>query len=111
MSVASTAARMVDLYGREMTLTRASEGTTITLKGKRIGGALAPLGNGDQQRFRVKISIAEIAASAWATKVPSAGGTAAGDTLTIGTHVYNVLDVKPLHDGETLALYELEVAG
>ncbi len=110
MSLAANAARMIARKGETMTLNREGE-TSIVLKGKRAAGSLDALGNADQQKFRVKIGTAELTASAWATKIPSAGGTAAGDTLTIGTHVYNVLDVRPLSDGETVALYELEVAG
>jgi hypothetical protein len=46
-------------------------------------------------------------ASAWATKVPSSST----DTLTVGSRVRAVVDCKPIGDGDTVALYELEVVG
>ena len=91
-----------------MTLARGAEGTTISLKGKRIPGSTDDVGgSAEQQRFRVKIGTAELLASAWATKVPSSSS----DTLTIGGRVRTIVDCKPLSDGETVALYELEVVG
>ena len=90
-----------------MTLARAAEGTTISLKGKRVTGTLESLGNSSaQQRFRVKIATAELTASAWTTKVP-----ARDDTIVIDGRTRMVDDVRPLLDGATVALYELEVVG
>ena len=106
MSLADVAARMIARSGESMTLARSGE-TSIVLKGKRIGGTLEALGNTGQQRFRVKIGTAELLASSWATKVP----TASGDTLTVAGRVCAVLDVKPISDATTVPLYELEVAG
>lgn len=107
MSVFETAARFILERGEEMTLGRASEGTTITLNGKRVPGSLDELRNtAAQQRFRVKIATAELAASAWTTKVP-----ARDDTLVVGGVTRIVDDVRPLRDGSTVALYELEVVG
>lgn len=91
-----------------MTLSRVGEATTISLKGKRIPGSTDDVGgSAEQQRFRVKIAPTELLASAWATKVPSSST----DTLTVGGRVRNVVDWKPLGDGDVVALYELEVVG
>jgi hypothetical protein len=111
MSLVANASRMIARKGETMTLTRASEGTTISLKGRRTGGGLDDVGNADQQAFRVKIGTVELLASAWAVKVPTAGGSGAGDTITIGGRVRNILDVRPIRDGETVGIYDLEVAG
>jgi hypothetical protein len=59
------------------------------------------------QQFRVKIAPTELLASAWTVKVPNAGT----DSLTVDGVPRAVLDVRPLLEGETVALYELEVAG
>lgn len=107
MSLGDTVASLIARYGEAMTLSRSGE-TSISLKGKRIGGTVESVGNtAEQQRFRVKISTAELAASAWASKIPSA----AGDTLTVGGLVRTVVDVRPLNVGAETAGYELEVAG
>ena len=92
MSILETTARFVAARGESMTLARVGEATTISLKGKRIPGTT---------------EAAELLASAWATKVPSASS----DTLTVGGRVRTIVDCKPLADGETVALYELEVVG
>lgn len=108
MSLFDTAARFVAARGESMTLARVGEGTTISLKGKRIPGSTEDVGgSAEQQRFRVKIGTAELLASAWATKVPSAGT----DTLTVGGRARTVVDSRPIGDGDAVALYELEVVG
>lgn len=108
MSLFDTAARFVAARGESMTLSREGEATTISLKGKRIPGSTDDVGgSAEQQRFRVKIGTAEMLASAWATKVPSSST----DTLTVGSRVRAVVDCKPIGDGDTVALYELEVVG
>ena len=108
MSVHETAARFIAERGETMILTREGEATTISLKGKRIPGSTDDVGgSAEQQRFRVKIAPTELLASAWATKVPSAST----DTLTVGGRARTVVDCKPLGDGDTVALYELEVVG
>lgn len=107
MSIFTTAARFIDSHGETMTLARTAETNSISLKGKRIPGSLDQLGNTSaQQRFRVKIATAELAASDWTTKVP-----ARDDTLVVGGVTRTVDDVRPLMDGSTVALYELEVVG
>ena len=108
MSILETAARFISQRGESMTLAREGEGTTITLKGKRIPGSTEAIGNtAEQQRFRVKIGTAELLASAWSVKVPNAYT----DTLTVGSIVRTVLDVRPLNDRGVTVLYDLEVAG
>lgn len=110
VSLVANASRMIARKGETMTLNRTGE-TSISLKGRRIGGGLDDVGNADQQAFRVKIGTVELLASAWAVKVPTAGGSGAGDTITIGGRVRNILDVRPIRDGETVGIYDLEVAG
>ena len=107
MTVHATAARFVAQRGESMTLSRAGH-TAITLKGKRIPGTTEEGGGSStRQRFRVKIGVAELNASAWATKVPSS----ASDTLTVDGRPRTIVDVRPLGDGGVVALYELEVVG
>lgn len=108
MSVSTTAARFVSLHGSTMTLARTGEGTTISLKGKRIPGTMEAVGAGTaiQQVFRVKIATTELLASAWATKTPKRG-----DALTVDGRVRTVLDARPLADRGTTVLWELEVSG
>ncbi len=65
MSLVANASGMIALKGATMTLNRVGE-TSITLKGRRIGGGVDQVGNADQQSFRVKIGTVELAASDWA---------------------------------------------
>ena len=102
------AARLIRLHGETMILSREGEATTISLQGKRIPGGTDDVGgSAEQQRFRVKIAPTEMLASAWMSKVPSSST----DTLTVGSRPRTVVDCKPLGDGDTVALYELEVVG
>jgi len=108
MSLSLNAAYLIARYGETMTLRREGEGATISLKGKRIGGGLVDGANSaTQEQLRVRIAPTEIAASAWSSKIPSA----ATDSITIGGRERTVLDVRPLMEGEAVAMYELEVAG
>ena len=95
-------------HGEDATLARELEGTTITLKAKRLGGNTERVGGGtaEQQVFRVKIGTAELTASAWSVKAPKRG-----DKITIGGWTRSVRDARPISDGSTVVLYELEVAG
>lgn len=105
---ASNAARIIAAHGETMTLAREGEATTISLKGKRIPGTTEDVGgSAEQQRFRVKIAPTELLASAWTSKVPSSST----DTLTVGGRARTIVDWRPLGDGDTVALYELEVVG
>lgn len=107
MGIAVNAGRLIAKHGEVMTLSR-SGNTDITLRGKRIPGALDDVGgSAKHQRFRVKIGVAELNASAWSSKVPSAFG----DTLTVDGIPRVIDDVRPLGDGGVVALYELEVVG
>lgn len=108
MTLLQSAQRMLSRAATVATLARDSEVSTITLKARRIGGSIDELAGGTaaQQSFRVKISAGEIAASAWTTKAPKRG-----DVLTIDGRARSVLDVRPINDAATVALYELEVAG
>lgn len=108
MSLFSLTADIVAAHGESMTLARQGEGTTIALKGKRVPGTTVTVGNSaEQQSFRVKIGTAELAASAWAVKVPNSGT----DSLTVDGRERTVMDVRPIGDGGTVALYELDVVG
>ena len=102
-------ARIMAAHGETMTLARDGEGTTITLKGKRILAREKEeqLGNASQQQFfRVKVGTTELAASAWASKVP-----ARNDSITIGGRVRQVIDVRPVNDAGQAAYYDLDVSG
>ena len=106
-SVARSVARMMAMHGETMVLKRASEPTTVTLQGKRLTGELVDTGGSSaQQQFRVRIGTAEILASSWVSKQPTRH-----DTLVVDGRERSVLDVRPLGDGATVILYELEVAG
>ena len=108
MSATTAAHRLLSRYGETMTLARRGEATTVSLKGKRIPGNTDEVGGSErQQRFRIKIGVSELASSAWTSKVPSADG----DTITVGGIARAILDVRPLSEGEVVALYELEVVG
>lgn len=107
MSASDSALRMLAKYGQAMTLKRDGE-SDLPVKGKRIPGSLTETGNsGTQQQFRVKVAPTELLASTWAVKVPSANG----DSLVVDGRERAVLDVIPLREGESVALYELLVAG
>ena len=95
-------------HGDDATLAREGEVTTIALKAKRIGGGTERVGGGtaEQQVFRVKIGTVELAASAWSAKLPKRG-----DKITIDGRVRSVRDARPIKEGTTTGLYELEVAG
>lgn len=108
MSILETTARFISQRGESMTLAREGEGTTITLKGKRVPGTTVSVGNSaEQQSFRVKIGTAELLASAWSVKVPSSST----DSLTVDSVPRAVVDVRPLADGGVTGAYELEVIG
>lgn len=108
MSLVKVARRFIARYGETATLARDGEGTTVSLKARRIGGNIEEVGGvtAGQQVFRVKIGSTELAASAWSTKEPKRG-----DRLTIGGRARTVRDARPIKDGSTVGLYELEVAG
>lgn len=101
------AAAMISRAGRAMTLRRSGE-TDLTVKGVRQDGQVVENGGtAVLQSFRVRIAPTELLASVWATKVPSAET----DVLVVESRPCAVLDVEPIHDGDTLAMYELTVAG
>lgn len=106
MSATTAAMRMLSKYGQTMVLKRTGE-SDLSLKGKRKPGALVDTGNSaTQQQFRVKIAPTELLASGWSVKEPRKG-----DRLFVDGRDRSVLDSIPLREGETIALYELEVAG
>lgn len=105
--VARCVARMMAVHGETMVLKRASELSTVTLQGKRLTGDLVDTGGSSaQQQFKVRLGTMEILASSWGNKAP-----ARHDTLAVDGRERSVLDVRPLGDGATVILYELEVAG
>ena len=105
--VVRNAARLVALHGETMVLKRASEATTVTLKGKRLVGSTVDVGGSAvQQEFRVKIGTSELSSSAWTSKAP-----VRHDSIVIDGRERSILDVRPLGDAGTVALYELLVAG
>lgn len=106
--VASQVAAVLSEHGETMVLAREGEGTSVTLKGKRVSGGntVDVGGSAVQQTFTVRIAPTELAASAWAVKVPRRH-----DVLTVAGIDRSVLDAFPMGDGDTVALYELQVAG
>jgi hypothetical protein len=101
------AAEIIAEWGSDMVLRRATEATTISLKGKRIPGSIEETGNSAaQQVFGVKIAATEILASAWADKFPKRD-----DSIRINERDHTLLDARPLKHMGVLYLYELTVAG
>lgn len=104
---ARNAARLVARHGETMVLKRASEATVVVLKGKRLVGSTVDIGGSAvQQEFRVKIGPSELSSSAWTSKAP-----VRHDSIVIDGRERSILDVRPLGDAGTVALYELLVAG
>lgn len=104
---ADRAAAIISEHGETMTLARGAEATTISLKGKRIGGTTEEAGGSSaRQRFRIKIAPTELLASAWTSKAP-----ARKDTIVVNGRTRMVEDARPISDGATVCLYELEVVG
>ena len=104
---ADRAAAIIAEHGETMTLARSTEATTISLKGKRIGGTIEGAGGSSaRQVFRIKIAPTELLASAWTVKAP-----ARKDTITVNSRVRLVESARPISDGDTVCLYELEVVG
>ncbi len=105
--IVRNAARLVALHGEAMTLKREGEASTVTLRGKRVPGAVADIGgSAAQQEFRIKIGTTELAASPWASKAP-----VRHDSIVVDGRERTILDVRPLGDAGTVALYALLVAG
>lgn len=94
-------------HGKTMTLERAGE-SDLDVMGKRLGGSLDEAGNSaTQQQFRLLISNAELAASTWNPKEPSADT----DTVMVNGRRRKILNAEPReHDG-VIAMWELTVAG
>jgi hypothetical protein len=104
---ARNAARLLARHGETMVLKRASEATAVVLKGKRLVGSTVDVGGSAvQQEFRVKIGTSELSSSAWTSKAPGRH-----DSIAIDGRERSILDVRPLGDAGTVALYELLVAG
>jgi hypothetical protein len=107
VDVVRNAARLIALHGETMVLKRASEPTTVVLKGKRLVGSTVDVGGSAvQQEFRVKIGTTELSSSAWTNKAP-----VRHDSIVIDGRERSILDARPLGDAGTVALYELLVAG
>ena len=105
--VVRNAARLVALHGETMVLKREGEASTVTLRGKRLPGAVVDIGgSAAQQEFRIKIGTTELAVSPWVSKAP-----VRHDSIVIDGRERSILDVRPLGDAGTVALYELLVAG
>jgi hypothetical protein len=104
---ARNAARLLARHGETMVLKRASEATAVVLKGKRLVGSTVDVGGSAvQQEFRVKIGTSELSSSVWTSKAP-----VRHDSIVIDGRERSILDVRPLGDAGTVALYELLVGG
>ena len=100
-------ARIMSEHGNAMTLKRSGE-SNLTVMGKRLLLRIGEeaVGNGQQTRFRIKIATTELAASAWASKVPKFG-----DSIVVDGRECTLLGVWPMQDATATVGYELEVAG
>ena len=107
MSLVAEVNAILQEHGEAMTLKREGEASTITLRGKRVPGTVADIGgSAAQQEFRVKIGTTELVVSSWASKTP-----VRSDSIVVDGRERSILDVRPLGDAGTVALYELLVAG
>ena len=109
----ATADKLIGKFGKQVTLTRVTEGTYNPATGDMSAGstttqtvaALVKDFNGIKlligavQRGDTKVSIAAL----------NATEPQIGDTITIDSLVYNVLAVKSIWSGEKTAIYELQV--
>lgn len=106
-ALAANAAAMIADRGSSMTLRRTGS-TDITVRGVRQSlSAIDAVGTAIESGFKVRIAPTEILASSWSSKVP----TSSGDRLVIASAEHAILAVEPIYDGDTLAMYELTVAG
>ncbi len=93
---------MLSKHGETLVLKRAGQ-TNINVRGKRFSlTAEALAGAMDDAQFTIKISNAEIAASAAAAQYPRQGDK-------IGGYLIQTCDTR--RDGETVALHILTVSG
>ena len=107
VDVVRNAARLIAVHGETLVLKRASEATAVVLKGKRLVGSTVDVGGSAvQQEFRVKIGTSELSSSVWTSKAP-----VRHDSIVIDGRERSILDVRPLGDAGTVALYELLVGG
>lgn len=97
----------LNTHGETATLSREGEGTTITLKAKRLASSEDDTGgSAAQSAFKVKIGTAALAASAWSAKLPKRT-----DKLAIGGRTRSVLDVDTKVDGDITVMHVLAVSG
>lgn len=110
MSGAYTARRVdavLNAHGEAAVLSRTGEGTTITLKAKRMAGSEDDMGGSSaQSSFKVRIGTAALAASAWADKFPKRA-----DSLVIGGRTRIVRDADPKVDGGVTVMHVLALSG
>lgn len=101
-ALAKRTAAVIAKYGETMTLTRAGQ-AGIAVKGKRyhVSGA-ALVGTMHDQALTIRISNAEIAASAAPNQAPRRGDT-------IGGFVIENCDTRKI--GDTVVLHILQVGG
>jgi hypothetical protein len=109
----ATADKLIGKFGKQVTLTRITEGTYNPDTGELSGGstttqtvaALVKDFNGIELLSGViQVGDRKIKISALQVTEPQIG-----DTVTIDSLVYNVLAVKSIWSGEKVAIYELQV--
>ena len=109
----ATAYRLITSFGKQITLTRVTEGTYNPDTGEMAAGsttvqnvfALIKDYNG------IELMSGVVQAGDRKVKIPALGNTEpqTGDTVTIDSMVYNVIAVKTIWSGEKAAIYELQV--
>jgi hypothetical protein len=109
----ATADRLIGKFGKQVTLTRVTEGTYDPTTGELSGGSTTTQTVAALVKDFNGIELLSGAIQAGDRKVSIAALNAAepqiGDTITVDSMVYNVLAVKTTWSGEKAAIYELQV--
>ena len=109
----ATADKLIAKFGKQVTLTRVTEGNYDPSTGELSGGSTTTQTVAALVKDFNGIEILSGAIQSGDRKVSIAALNAAepqiGDTMTIDSLVYNVLAVKSIWSGEKVAIYELQV--
>lgn len=109
----ATADRLIGKFGKQVTLTRITEGSYDPSTGDISGGSTTTQAVAALVKDFNGIEILSGAIQVGDRKVSIAALNSAepqiGDTMTIDALVYNVLAVKSIWSGEKVAIYELQV--
>lgn len=107
MSIKNEAQAILSQHGETSVMSRVGEGTTVSVKAKRMLGSTDNVGNSaTQQTFQVMVGTAELEASAWTDKYPKKT-----DSIVFQSRTRKVLNAEPMKDGDTTVFWLLDVAG